>query len=134
MRLFIPEDSMKTRRVFSIANNHYSLIQYCPDLFRAEAVNVGLVVMCAKPAMVRVRLTSTFKRACDWFGITDPDLVNLKLATDAIRCRIEKLETPEDLFAFASTRANDLRLTKPRFAKIQDVDSDFERLFAQLVD
>lgn len=134
MRLFFPEVSMKTSRVFSMANGHYSLIQYCPDRFRAEAVNVGLVVMCAEPLTVRVRLTSTFKRACDWFGITEPDLVSLKIRTDSIRCRIEKLETLEDLLAFASSRANDLRLTKPRFAKIQDMDADFERLFSQLVD
>ena len=45
-----------------------------------------------------------------------------------------ELRTVEDLTAFAASRANDLRLTEPRLAKLDDVDADFERLFSQLVE
>jgi len=117
-----------------MAKGFYSLIQFCPNSFRAEAVNVGLAVVYSDSHPVRVRLTSTYDGARKLFGITEPERENLKIAAEAIQHRIEELQTPEDLSAFASSRANDLRLTEPRFAKIQDVDSDFERLFSQLVD
>ena len=32
-----------------MARGFYSVVQYCPDPFRAEAVNVGLVLLCAEP-------------------------------------------------------------------------------------
>jgi len=115
-----------------MAKGFYSLIQFCPDRFCAEAVNVGLAVLCSDSRPVRVRLTSTYDRARKLFGITEPELENLKIAAEAIQHRIEELQTPEDLSAFASSRANDLRLTEPRFAKIQDVDADFEEYFPNL--
>jgi hypothetical protein len=117
-----------------MANGIYSLIQYCPNRFRAEAVNVGLAVVCSDSKRLRVRLTTQFDRAQRLFGISKSEIDNLKLAAKAIQNRIEKLQTHEELSAFACSRANDLRLTTPRIAKIKDVDADFERLFSDLVD
>ena len=45
----------------------------------------------------------------------------------------EEFQAVEDLAAFAASRANDLRLTEPRLAKIMNIDDDFERLYADLV-
>jgi hypothetical protein len=116
----------------------YSIVQYCPDRFRAEAVNVGLVLLCVEPHALRVRMTTNFDRVLKLFGIGKPDLTNLKFSTDGLTSRIEnsvdELRTPEDLAALAASRANDLRLTEPRLAKLDDFDNDFERLFAQLVE
>ena len=68
----------------------------------------------------------------------EPDLTNLKFSTHGLTSRIEhsvdELRTPEDLAAFAASRANDLLLTEPRLAKLDNFDDDFERLFAQLVE
>jgi hypothetical protein len=121
-----------------MARGFYSVVQYCPDRFRAEAVNVGLVLLCLEPHAVRVRMTGNHERVRKLFSIARPELKNLKLSTDGLTSRIEKsvdeLRTAEDLAAFAASRANDLRLTEPRLAKLDDVDADFERLFAQLVE
>jgi hypothetical protein len=120
-----------------VARGFYSVVQYCPDRFRAEAVNVGLVLLCLDPHAVRVRMSSNHDRVKKLFTIAKPELQNLKLSTHGLASRIEtsvgELRTVEDLAAFAASRANDLRLTEPRLAKLEDIDADFERLFSQLV-
>jgi len=121
-----------------MARAFYSVVQYCPNRFRAEAVNVGLVLLCVDPHAVRVKITGNYDRVRKLFSIAKPELTNLKLSTHGLTSRIEKsideLRTSEDLAGFAASRANDLRLTEPRLAKLDDIDGDFERLFAQLVE
>ena len=83
-------------------------------------------------------MTGNHDRVRKLFGVGRPELKNLKLSTHGLASRIKTgadgLRSPEDLAAFAASRANDLRLTEPRLAKLDDVDADFERLFAQLVE
>ena len=121
-----------------MARGYYSVVQYCPDRFRAEAVNVGLVFLCLEPHAVRVRMTRNHDRVRRLFAISRPELKNLKLSASGLQSRIEtsfqEFRTSEDLAAFAASRANDLRLTEPRFAKVDDIEADFERLFAELVE
>ena len=121
-----------------MAKGYYSVIQYCPDRFRAEGVNVGLVLLCLEPHALRVQMTQKFDRVRKLFAISKQDLNSLKIATEAMKSRIASAtvdwRTPEELAAFAGSRANDLRLTEPRLAKIADIDTDFERLFSELVD
>lgn len=121
-----------------MARGFYSVVQYCPDRFRAEAVNVGLVLLCVDPHSLRVKMVSNHDRVRKLFAIGRPDLKNLKVSTHGLASRIEKsadeLRSSEDLAAFATSRANDLRLTEPRLAKLDNIDDDFERLFAQLVE
>ncbi len=121
-----------------MAKGYYSVIQYCPDRFRAEGVNVGLVLLCLEPHALRVQMTQKFDRVRKLFAISKQDLNSLKIATEAMKSRIASAtvdwRTAEELAAFAGSRANDLRLTEPRLAKIADIDTDFERLFSELVD
>jgi hypothetical protein len=121
-----------------MARGFYSLVQYCPDRSRAEAVNVGLVLLCLDPHAVRVRMTSNHRRVQKLFSIARPGLEDLKISTNGLLSRIEnskdELRTSDDLAAFAATRANDLRLTEPRLAKLKDIDEDFERLYTELVE
>ncbi|MGH7140686.1 MAG: DUF3037 domain-containing protein [Pirellulales bacterium] len=42
-----------------MARGFYSVVQYCPDRFRAETVNVGLVLLCVDPHALRVKMTSS---------------------------------------------------------------------------
>lgn len=116
----------------------YSVIQYCPNRFRAEAVNVGLVLLCPDPLDVRVQMTRKFDRVRKLFAIKGLDLDSLKLTTEGMRCRIECAAvdwlTADDMASFAASRANDLRLSEPRLAKIEEIDVDFKRLFSELVD
>lgn len=121
-----------------MAKGFYSVIQYCPDRFRAEGINVGLVLLCLEPHAVRVQMTKKFDRVRKLFAISKPDLNSLKIATQGMESRIvgaaNDWRTPDQLAAFAASRANDLRLTEPRLAKIEEIDADFERLFSELVD
>lgn len=121
-----------------MARGFYSVVQYCPDRFRAEAVNVGLVLLCLDPHAVRVKMTNNHDRVRKLFAIARPELKNLKLSTHGLTRRIEnstdELRTAEDLAVFAASRANDLRLTEPRLAKVENLEDDFERLFAELVE
>jgi len=121
-----------------MARGFYSVVQYCPDRFRAEAVNVGLVLLCPEPHAVRVRMTGNHERVRKLFAVARPELKNLKLATHGLQSRVEtsagEFRTVEDLATFAASRANDLRLTEPRLVKVEDVDADFTRLFLDLVE
>jgi hypothetical protein len=118
-----------------MAKGCYSVVQYCPDRFRAEAINVGLVLICLEPHQVRVRMADDLKRARKLFHFSKSDL---RLAMQGLQSRIDILSsqfrTAEDLSGFAATRANDLRLTEPRLAKIDDFDADFSRLYSDLVE
>jgi hypothetical protein len=121
-----------------MAKGFYSLVQYCPDRFRAETVNVGLVLMSLEPHEVRVQITEKYNRAGKLFSTPKAELKNLKLAASGLKCRIEsaadELQTVEAFAAFAASRANDLQLTEPRLAKVGQIDDDFARLFSQLVE
>src|SRR6185437_3577888 len=121
-----------------MARGFYSVVQYCPDRSRAEAVNVGLVLLCIEPHALRVRMTGNHDRVRRLFAMTRHELKNLQFSTSGLRTRIEHdpqdLRTSEDLSAFAASRANDLRLTEPRLAKLDNFDNDFDRLFSELVE
>lgn len=121
-----------------MAKGFYSLIQYCPDRFRAEAVNVGLVLMSLEPHEVRVHVTEKYNRFSKLFSTSKAEQKNLKLAVSGLKSRIEsaadELQTVKAFSAFAASRANDLQLTEPRLAKVGQIDEDFARLFSQLVE
>jgi hypothetical protein len=121
-----------------MAKGFYSLVQYCPNRFRAEAVNIGLVLLCIEPHAIRVRITDRLDRVRKLFAIEKSEARNLQLANDSFRNRIESSQdqflTPEDLSSFAAARANDIRMTDPRLARLTNIDQDFDRLYAELVD
>jgi hypothetical protein len=121
-----------------MARAFYSIVQYVPDHFRAEAVNIGLVLLRPEPHALRVRLTCNFDRARRLFRIGPPELTNLAFSASGFKSRIEnsveEFRTADDPAAFAASRANDLQMTSPRLAKLEDFDADFERLYSQLVE
>lgn len=113
----------------------YSVVQFCPDRFRLEAINVGLVLMCAEPFRFDVRLSKDLKRAVRFFGVKSTDLKHAMLGLESrLDSLKESLHSVDDFAAFAAARANDLRLTEPRLTKISDFNEDFQRLFVDLVD
>ncbi len=121
-----------------MAKAMYSVVQYCPDRFRAEAVNVGLVMLAPDLHVTRVRITGNHDRVKRLFGTTKSNLRNLRIAVQSLKSRIDDhptcFESFGDLSSFAATRANDLRLTDPRLAIVKDFDADFDRLFESLVE
>ena len=53
-----------------MARGFYSVVQYCPDRFCAQAVNVGLVLLCVDPHAVRVKMTGNHDRVRKLFAIS----------------------------------------------------------------
>ena len=117
-----------------MSRGFYSVIQYVPDRFRAEAVNLGLVLLCPDPHALRFRLSTDFDRVKRLFQVNEADL---KISVESMHARLESLtttmRTADELAVFAASRGNDIRLTEPRLAKLESIDADFERLFASLV-
>jgi len=121
---------MSSQRAF------YSVVQYCPDRFRSETVNVGLVLYREEPRFLRARIIDNHRRAKRAFGVSGKTLATLRLSEQNLLYRLnergEDIATLDDLKAFIATRANDLRLTEPRLSVVSDIDADFARLFRQL--
>ena len=103
-----------------MARSFYSLVQYCPDRFRGETVNVGLILACENPLAMKVRMAREFSRLRAFFALSELDIDNLRCMLEGLESRIvscvEGFQTMEDLGAFALTLANDLRLTEPEDA------------------
>jgi hypothetical protein len=120
-----------------MATAFYSVVQYCPDRRRSEAVNVGLVLFRPEPHALLVRMTGSQARVCKFFALAKQQIVNLKVAMQGLQHRIEQhgdIQTVDNLTVLAASRANDLQLTKPRLISVDDIDVDFKRMFSSLID
>jgi hypothetical protein len=116
---------------------YYSLIQYCPDLSRLEAVNVGVALFCPEPHFLGARTTTSVQRIRRFFGSQDHDWEQVRAAIGSVEERFEaegaRFRTLEELERFIATRGNEVQLTPPRPVKVFDPAQDLELLFERLV-
>ena len=116
---------------------YYSLIQFCPDPSRAEAVNLGVLLFCPEAGFIGARTSASNERAAKLAGRQAIDSASLNSAKRAIERRLEvdrdSFQTLEDLQRFVDTRANALKLTQPRPVKVLDPAEDLVKLFEELV-
>src|SRR5260370_40966248 len=95
---------------------YYSIIQYCPDTSRLEAVNIGVALFCPEVRVLRARFGHRKTRVQQLFGKQDWEFVALQQS--AIEARLargqEAFETVEDFGASVSRMANAVILTSPR--------------------
>lgn len=123
----------------NFARGYYSILQYVPDLERAEGVNVGVVLLCPEENFLRAKTSDDDDRVLRFFGErADLDLrrlAALKLAfEERIAMEAGRIKTLEDFQQFVATRANHLRLTPPRSVKVTDAEAELDSLFASLVE
>jgi hypothetical protein len=121
------------------AKYYYSILQYVPDLERAEGVNVGVVLICPEEGFLKAKTADDNDRVLRFFGQrADLDLQRLATLKRAFKERIKieagKIKTLEDFEQFVATRANHLRLTAPRPIKISEAETELDSLFASLVE
>jgi len=121
-----------------VKKGYYSIIQYCPDRFRAESVNVGLVLMRTYPNSVLIKTMKRCDRAYRLFNLNESQRKNMKLSITSLGNRIRvssaTLKRYEDLTRFSRSLANDdMRMTCPRIVNIDSMQDDFDRLFSKLV-
>ncbi len=117
---------------------YYSLVQFCPDPARAEAVNVGVLLVCPELRFIDVKMSSASTRAAKFFGRCTFDADFIRLAkqslTNRIRIEHDDLLALDNLLALIDSRGNDIQLTKPRPIKVRSPGMDLERLFCELVE
>jgi len=115
---------------------YYSLIQYCPDLSKAESVNVGVLLFCPEAKFIDARTSSENSRVRKFFGPGTFDPVRLQAAKKAIEARLrvcrDDFRTVEDLNHFIDTRANELLITPPRPMKVLNPEAALDALFKEL--
>jgi hypothetical protein len=116
---------------------YYSLIQFCPDASRAEAVNVGVVMFCPELEYLAALASPDNQRAELLVGRGNLPHEALNHAKQSLLRRLEvdrdSFQGRQDFENFTRTRGNLLQLTFPRLMKVFDLESDLNRLFEELV-
>jgi hypothetical protein len=116
---------------------YHSLIQFCPDMSRLEAVNVGVVLFCPERNFLDVRIAGDNSRVQRFFGRQAFDWSRINSYKQGIKERLEiegkDFRTVEDLKAFGQRRGNNIQLTAPRPFTVRDPVKDLEDLFEEVV-
>ena len=117
---------------------YYSLVQYCPDVARQEAVNIGVVLFCPDRPFLQARLASSNHRIRRFFGEEADQYRHLNAMKEALveRLQVEAAEfrTLENLQVFVETRANKVILTDPKPVRVLDPEQDLTALYQELVE
>lgn len=121
----------------SATKGYYSLVQYCPDLARQEAANVGVVLFCPGRAFIRAKTADSIRRIRKFFGEDGDGCLHLNAMKQALVTRLEieqaRFRTLEDFQQFADTRANKIILTQPKPVLVMEPEADLNALFLELV-
>ncbi len=117
----------------------YSLVQYCPDLARLEAANVGVIVFCAELAYLGVKLSKNHTRISQMFGRGNRDLKRLAAIESGLEEKLisgrSDLCSLEQLNQLAAMQVNTLRMTQFMPCRISDrPDEDLNQLYQELVE
>ena len=109
---------------------YYSIIQYCPDPSRLEAVNIGVALFCPELRFLKALFGRRRTRVSQIFGKQDWEFFALQQS--ALEARFDKeqeaFERLEDFELYASQRANAIRLTSPRPVKVENPQQELKNL------
>jgi hypothetical protein len=119
----------------STTRGYYSIIQYCPDPSRLEAVNIGVALFCPDVRFLRARFGRRKTGVQQIFGKQDWEFVEAqRIALEARLGRYEEeFQSLESFESFVAKRASAFRLTPPRPVKVEDPEQDLQNLFTRLV-
>lgn len=116
---------------------YYCVIQYCPDLGRLEAANIGVLLFCPELGFLKARTSSDNTRIRHFFGGEGHDWVRINAFKIGIEERLEvereDIRTLDALETFIARRANLIQISPPRPMKVTDPEKDLEQLFKDLV-
>lgn len=122
----------------SPAKGFFCIVQYCPDIARQEAANVGVLLFSPQHEFLGARVTPDAKRERRVFkGVADQPghLATMKNALlERLDVERNEFRTLADLERFVLTRANKVILTPPRAVRVTSPQDDLNRLYSQLVD
>ncbi len=116
---------------------YFCLIQYCPDMARLEAANVGVLLFSPDHGFIQAKVTPNINRIRRFFGADTGGYLHLSAMKEAIVNRVEieraQFKTLHDLEQFVYTRANQVLLTPPKPILVSDPQADLNALFQELV-
>src|SRR5262245_53010391 len=116
---------------------YYSLVQFCPNFARLEAVNVGVLLFCPASGFLDIRLNEDNDRVAKVFGKDAFHPTPLEAAKRGLAYRLTQSEdrpkTREELERFISARGDAVQLIAPRPLVTDDPAKDLEELFQTLV-
>jgi threonine aldolase len=117
----------------SATPGYYSVVQYCPDASRLEAINIGVLLFSPAHAFLRVRFGNAKTAIHELFGDQDWDFIEKQ--ERALESRLAReITTLDDLDVVVSTQANAVTLTTPRSTKLlKDPAMELDGLFDRLV-
>ena len=114
------------------SKGYYCLIQYCPDLGRLEAANVGVLLFCPERLYLKAKTAGNNRRIIQFFGRSGHDWGRVNSLKRGIEERLSKesseIRSLEDLQRFVALRSNVIQITPPRPIKVFDPDKDLEQL------
>jgi hypothetical protein len=120
-----------------MTTGYYFLIQYCPDLARDEAANVGVVLFCPELHFLKARTARSNDRIRQFFRPARPDWTRINVVKQFVERRLtidrDQFHDLASLERFAATLANAVRMTKPRAIAVSDPEMELNRLFEELV-
>jgi hypothetical protein len=119
------------------SKGYYSLIQYCPDLGRLEAANVGVLLFRPEPHFLQARTSRNNRRIIRFFGSEGHDWVRINAFKKGLEDRIAiegaEIKSLEQLERFIAQRANLLQITPPRPMKVIDAEKELAALFREFL-
>lgn len=119
------------------AKAYYSLIQYCPDLGRLEAANVGVLLFCPEANFLQAKVAPNNRRIIHFFGAAGHDWQRINALKQGLADRVAveapDIQTLEHLERFIAQRANLFQITPPRPMKVTDPQNDLDALYADLI-
>ncbi len=114
---------------------YYSIVQYCPDPSRLEAVNIGVVLFCPEVPFLKARFGKRKKPISALFGRQEWEFLEAQKASLEARFerRTEEFRDLEAFELFVAKRASALRLTLPRSVKVEEPQKELNALLSRLV-
>ncbi len=116
---------------------YYSVIQYCPNLGRFEAANVGVLLFCPEKHFLAALTSSNNSRIIRFFGSKGHDWDRINSFKRGLEDRLEKklpaIKSLDDLQQFIALRANSLQITPLNPTKVQDPEADLRKLFEEII-
>lgn len=116
---------------------YYSIVQYCPDLSRFEAANVGVLLFCPERAYLKALTVNNNSRIIQFFGSENHDWKRINAFKRGLEVRVQKeaatIKNLDDLKQFIALRAGLLQITTPYPMRVVDPDKDLADLFEQVI-
>jgi hypothetical protein len=118
----------------------YSVIRVVPRVEREEFLNVGIIVFCKKQRFLQTRISVDEQKLLFLAPESDLLQVNQNLQSFEKICSGEKMGGPIALMDVAerfrwltAVRSSVIQTSRPHPGITSDLESTFERLFADLV-